>query len=1050
MKPRILIILWVLAFAHETAGQQYFFRQYTHAEGLLHSFVYDINQDNNGFLWVGTPDGLYQFDGFDFKHFTTEDQLADNFVTKIFKDAQGRVWIGHQNGSVSLLLKDGFTRLNEYADGQGSVTDFAEDDLGSIWFSNQTQGLKIIAKDHTIATVSFPDVHESLTQIEYLGAGQFMVGSQENLYLAKYNRDSSSMDVVHHYSSYPGSRVVEIFQNAFGGYVVVSQDFGIYCLSPNANSEGYTFSIIDENPDGLLDNLQGGILDGKGDLWFHSMGNGLLQYSSMNDQTYVRVSRISTSNGLVSENVRSMFEDVEGNLWIGMYGEGLLRYVDNNLKYFQHNVEQESVETYGITEFNDGFLVATDNRLLRMNQFGDTIRSSYSLPVDRVGDRLNTVFAAYDGTIWLGFEQSGVFASGVDSKEFKPVFISNDELSNSVNFITGTGEYLWIGTKKGLCRITNGSGKLIWFTTNEGLPHNNINQLCIDSAGRVLIATLCNKIHYISENGIVEVLEHAPMDPMNPIVSFAEDNYGRLWVATYGNGVWMIKNDSILNYNTSSGLFSDFCYSLAFTKEGEPIIGHTGGISIIIPGTSRIKTFGRLEGVRSSTDFYPNAIFANRLGRIWFGTSEGLIRYASGISKGGMMAPKLHICSVLIDGDTIDHAGGLISLKPGQYELVVNFIGISFTNPEMVFYQTQLEGYNQDWSQPTFSRTVVFDRIGHGNYTFKIRAYNENDVKSETSSAFRLKIKKPVYLSMWFYSIIILLIGITFYMILRIRERNHRMVQERLLKNIDEKTKEIIVKEEIIKERKKVEKVLIEAKTKAELSEQLKTSFLQNMSHEIRTPMNAIVGFTQLLSEEGVSNETRDDFISKVSTNAESLLKLIDDILDLSMLETNQLRINKEEVEVNAIIHDVESIFRNRLSVENNEDIEFAVMCPGKDELEIVADRTRLIQVLNNLLDNALKFTPNGRIILGYTVDESNIIFFVEDTGIGLSEDKKGIVFDLFRKVEDDRFKLYGGTGLGLTLAKYLVKMMGGEIDVESKQDVGSKFYFNIPLISQN
>jgi signal transduction histidine kinase len=414
-----------------------------------------------------------------------------------------------------------------------------------------------------------------------------------------------------------------------------------------------------------------------------------------------------------------------------------------------------------------------------------------------------------------------------------------------------------------------------------------------------------------------------------------------------------------------------------------------------------------------------------------------------------MMAPILQISSVLIDGDTVDHTEGLISLKPGQYELVVNFVGISFTNPEMVFYQTQLEGYDQAWAPPTFSRKVVFIRVGHGNYAFKIRAYNVNDIKSEMSTAFSLRIKKPVYLTIWFYGILMLLVGTAFYMILRIRERNHRLVQEGLLKNLDEKTKEIIVKEEIIKERKKVEKILIEAKTKAELSEKLKTAFLQNMSHEIRTPMNAIVGFTQLLNEEGLSNEVKKEFINNVLTNAESLLKLINDILDLSKLETNQLVIEKEKLRVNTLIRDVELIFRKRLSVENKANIEFATRCPGNDELEIVADKTRIIQILNNLLDNALKFTESGSIILGYTLDELNTTFFVEDTGIGLAEDKKDIVFDLFRKVEDDRFKLYGGTGLGLTLAKYLVKLMGGEIDVESKQDVGSKFYFYLPLSSR-
>jgi len=1050
MKFRFLVLFIVLASALEAAGQQYYFRQYTNTEGLLHSFVYDIKQDNKGYLWIGTPDGIYRFNGFDFEHFTTQDGLAENFITRIFRASDGKIWLGHQNGAVSLRLKNGFTLFNDQSDDQGSVTDMTEDESGSVWIATQKQGISLIDRDLRMNSVSFPEADESVSRIEYAGNNQFIIGTFENLYLTAYHRDHSSMEIIQRFEHYPGSRVTGIFEDAYKGYVVVSQEDGAYYLNSDTLSGEYQLSVIDGNTDGILDNLQGGIMDGDGDLWFYSMGNGVVQYRSVEDHAYFRVARITTKNGLISENIKSMCEDFEGNLWFGMYGQGLLRYVDNNLKFYRYNDDDEPVETYAIAAQDVDFLVATGNRLLKMNRLGDTILNSYPLPVRRLGDMVNTVFAADDGRIWLGYEQSGLFVFNPPGKQFTPVPISQDELSNSVNYITGKGEYIWIGTKKGLCRITSSSGKTRWYTTNEGLPHNHIRQVYINHQGRVLIATQCNKIYYINNQGEVSLLEKSYMGTLNSITSFAEDHDGNLWAGTNGNGVWMINEDTIKNYTRVSGLLSDYCYGLAITSKGEPIISHTGGVSVIDPENNNVKIYSRYEGVESSTEFFPNAIFTDRMGNVWFGTSEGLIKYTSGISRGGMMAPMIQISNVLIDGDTIDYTDGPILLKPGQYELAVEYIGISFTNPEMVFYQTQLEGYNQTWSRPTFSRQVVYDRVGHGSYTFHIRAYNANDVVSEISAAFLLKIKKPIYLSIWFYGIILLLVGSSFYIILRIREQHHRMVQERLLKNLDEKTKEIIIKEEIIKERKKVEKVLIEAKTKAELSEKLKTAFLQNMSHEIRTPMNAIVGFTQMLSLEGLSDELRNEFISNVSTNAESLLKLIDDILDLSMLETKQLKLYKVALIVNAVIHDVELIFRNKLNSNNKNNIEFVTSCPGNDDLKIEADKTRLIQIINNLLDNALKYTESGTIKLGYTFDERNAIFFVEDTGIGLSEDKKDVVFDLFRKVDEDRFKLYGGTGLGLTLAKYLVEMMGGEIDVDSMKDTGSKFFFSIPLIMQN
>lgn len=1049
MRSQLFILLSLLTFAIEAAGQQYYFRQYTSTEGLHHSFVYDVNQDKDGYMWVGTPEGIYRFNGFDFELFTVDDGLAENFISRIYRDSDGRVWLGHQNGSLSLRLGNGFTLFKGQTEDQGSVTDITEDESGSIWCSTLNQGLSLIDKDLVMKSVTFTEGDESITQIEYIGDDQFIIGTQDRLFLTIYHSDQSSMEILQRFESYPGSRVFGIFQDAYEGYIVVSQDYGIYYLSPRTISGEFQFSVIDENSDGILDNLQGGLMDGNGDLWLYSMGNGLIQYKSAEDHVYVRVARISGKNGLVSENVRSMFEDVEGNLWIGMFGEGLLRYVDDNLKLYRYNEAEEPIECYTIAAHDFDILAVVGSRLLKINQFGDSVLNTYVLPETHLGDRVNTVFTSDDGRIWLGYEQSGLLVSDSYGKQFRPVFISKDELSNSINHITGKGEYIWVGTKKGLCRISISTGEIQWFTTNEGMPHNHIKQLYIDSQERVMIATLSNRLYYILHNNDVTFLENSVMGPLNSIISLDEDLDGNLWAGTHGNGVWLIKEDTLLNFNSTSGLLSDFCYSLSITKEGELIIGHSGGISRIDPDTKKIKTFSRHEGVKSSTEFFQNAVFSDRMGNVWFGTSEGIIKYSSSSSKGGMIPPMLLIRNVLIDGDTVDHSDGPILLKSGQYEIVVDFIGISFTNPEMVLYQTQLENYNESWSDPSFNRSVKFDRVGYGDYTFKIRAFNENDVLSELSPAFEIRIMKPVYLSVWFYLLIAFIIGFSFFMVLRIRERNHKMVQERLLKNLDEKTKEIIVKEEIIKERKKVEKILIEAKTKAELSDKLKSSFLRNMSHEIRTPMNAIVGFTQLLCEEGLSIESRNDFIANVSANAESLLKLIDDILDLSKLETNQLEIEIEELEVNDLIRDVEIILRKRLSVENNENVEFVTKCPGKDEFVIMADRTRLIQILNSLLDNALKFTESGSIILGYTVDDKNTTFFVEDTGIGLSEDKKDIVFDLFRKVEDDRFKLYGGTGLGLTLAKYLVELMGGELDVDSKENVGCKFYFNIPLISQ-
>ena len=789
-----------LSFSFGVYGQDYFFRQYSNEEGLNHSFIYDVNQDADGYLWIGTGEGLYRFDGFDFEYFTTENGLADNFISRIFRDKGGMLWIGHQNGAISARSGNGFEIVKEGSDDHGSVTDIVEDDAGMVWATLQNQGLIQISQQRAWKPVGLTE-NDPLSQIEYLGDGRFLLGSQEYLYILEYQRESDTMVISDRIEAYPASKVVSIIAGSAGQYFIISRDYGIYELAFDSQTTDYVFSTIDENPEGELDNIQGGIYDGKGTLWLNSMGNGLLQYARADDSHFTRVGNATARNGLISDNVRSLFRDTEGNLWLGMYGEGLLRYVDNNVRFYRYFTETGSNRTYTITGDKGGLYTVIGNRLLRLDQNGEQVVISVPLPEIHPGDVVNTSYLANDGRLWLGFEKSGLYVFGPSG--FKSVFLSEDDLANSVNHITGKEGQIWVGTKKGICRIIRENVVADWFTTEQGLPHNNIQQLYIDSKGRVLVATLSHEIFYVNEQGEVRTLENSGMGFMNSLISITEDRGGTIWVGTQGNGVWQMTAEGNVNYTRTSGLLSDFCYSLTHTPEGVVVVGHRGGISRIDPASDRIRTFSRLEGISSSVELYPNAIFSDHLGSIWFGTSEGLVKYSSKLSAGSESAPRLKIGALYVDGEQIDHSTGSVLLKPGYYELAVEYIGLHLSNPEMVVYQTMLEGYNKSWSDQTSSRRVVYDRVGHGQYTFKIRAFNENNIESEIASGFALRIKKPVYLTAWFYIGIFIVLSFFVFLIIRLRERNQIRFQKSLQEQLDERTREVIQQKEEIEVKNK-------------------------------------------------------------------------------------------------------------------------------------------------------------------------------------------------------------------------------------------------------
>jgi PAS domain S-box-containing protein len=250
---------------------------------------------------------------------------------------------------------------------------------------------------------------------------------------------------------------------------------------------------------------------------------------------------------------------------------------------------------------------------------------------------------------------------------------------------------------------------------------------------------------------------------------------------------------------------------------------------------------------------------------------------------------------------------------------------------------------------------------------------------------------------------------------------------------------------EDITERKIAETELIAAKEKAEESDRLKTAFLHNVSHEIRTPMNAILGFSALLGEPGLSDSDRNQYIDIIFQSGNQLLSIINDIVDLAGIESGQVKIDIRETNVNNVLRELNDQYKYKVKSQN---VTLHLRTPLPDkETVVLTDGTRLIQIMSNLINNAFKFTKNGRIDFGYNLQESFLEFFVKDTGIGIPAEYHSLVFERFFQVDSAVSRQYTGTGLGLSLCKAFVGLLGGSIWLNSKPEVGSTFYFTIPYI---
>jgi len=250
-----------------------------------------------------------------------------------------------------------------------------------------------------------------------------------------------------------------------------------------------------------------------------------------------------------------------------------------------------------------------------------------------------------------------------------------------------------------------------------------------------------------------------------------------------------------------------------------------------------------------------------------------------------------------------------------------------------------------------------------------------------------------------------------------------------------------------ITERKMVERKLLEAKEHAEESDHLKSAFLANMSHEIRTPMNGVLGFAELLREPKLSGEEQEKYIDIIQRSGTRLLHIINDIIDISKIEAGQMRATISETNVNEKIEDTYNFFKQ---LTNQKGIHFSFKNPLTSAQSIIkSDGEKLYAILTNLVNNAIKFTHSGFIELGYVKKDGLLEFFVKDSGIGVNQSQKEIIFERFRQGGKQLTRTFEGTGLGLSISKAYVEMLGGKIWVESEEGQGSTFYFSVPYITE-
>jgi signal transduction histidine kinase/ligand-binding sensor domain-containing protein len=405
--------------------------------------------------------------------------------------------------------------------------------------------------------------------------------------------------------------------------------------------------------------------------------------------------------------------------------------------------------------------------------------------------------------------------------------------------------------------------------------------------------------------------------------------------------------------------------------------------------------------------------------------------------------------------------------------LFIEFAAVYYVEPERTQYQYKLDGFDDGYTNWSSKPEANYTNIPEGEYIFNVRSRNIYGEISDLAS-YRFLILSPWYRTSLAYFLYFIGIVLSVVIIIRLYAKSLQNKNRRLDEIVKERTAELQAKnEEVIAQRNEIEQqneeiqvqkdelvvhknhleqlveqrtaALKRAKERAEESDKLKSAFLSNLSHEIRTPMNAIVGYSDLITEED-DEAVRKKYSELVSTNVNSLLNLIDNIIDLSHLEAQQVTLNSNKTDPDAVLVEV---YHKFLSKAKKQSLELIISKDSSSKVSIQTDENRLKQILEHLIDNALKYTSEGSVVISLEKESgsysSDILFFIKDTGVGMSEQEISKVFQYFTKVEKDIRKVYRGAGIGLALCQKIISLMGGRIWIESEENKGTTVYFTIP-----
>lgn len=1033
------------------------FKHLTINEGLSQNTVLCMLQDKEGYIWVGTEDGLNRYDGYEFRQYKHNAQnaktLSNSSINAIVEDRNSNLWIATADGlnvlnkKTEIISRIRITSDKALQQNQDFINSLLLDDLDNLWIGT-IEGLKCYSlKSNQLSklTIQYGKVRinndNRLQAIFKDQRGQLWIGTTSGLFL--YNAENGQQLKLPASLALLGNDYIRVIkQDAKNRIWFGSETQGVFVY----NSKDQTCVNFTRNGQpahaASANSIRDIFFKSDEEAWLGTPEG--LEILDVNTGKYIIETYSSIKESGISHNsIRNFLKDDAGNIWLGTYAGGINVYYPNNRKFNVLSVRNRNgsglvhpVVSSIIEDENANLWIGTEGGGLNCYNVKTAKFSNYQIPSPFLNSNNIKALARKDqASVWVG-TYNGLNLFNTVTQTFKKYSVGDDALlgSNQVYALVNTPKGLWVGTNGGGLRFLDGMGNAQAYlhdpVNEHSLSANNINVIVPDGANNLWIGTQKGLNYFDVQSKQSQSYYTIPGDEYslssNAILSLYVDSRQQLWVGTEGGGLNLFdrKTKRFYAITEAHGIGSNVIHAINEDALGNIWISTNKGLSRIklikqeeAPVSTNIEVFNYIaEDGLQSNQFSTGAGFrSQQSGILYFGGINGISWFNPADITRNKIKPRIVFTDIEIRNKKTDQAedrlwatDSVLQLPYDHGSITFRFAALNFVTPGKNKYAYRLQGLenDEDWHYvDAAQRLATYTNLRAGTYYFSVKASNNDGVWSDQAKMIKIIVSPPFWKTWWAYLIYLLIIGTILYLIYHYSLKTAKLKNELHFEHLNhEKDKELA---------------------------QHKIDFFTNISHEIKTPLTLILAPLERMIKSSRGGKVKSE-LQLIQRNGERLSRLVNQLLDFRKLESGNLVLHNTENDLVGFLKEVCLLFegyagRQKIALEFRS---------SYNSLSVWFDAERLERVLYNLLSNAVKFgRDSGTIIVWLRADDEagSICIEVEDDGIGMDAAQQAVIFD-GRKVNQDQNINGAGTGIGLAYSKGLVELMGGTIRVASRQ----------------